>query len=159
MRALTPAERGLNRPIQPALFKPGTPGTGRRPPRPGETRRRRHEEAERQWAIVKALRRFGYLVKETSEHRRPVRCECGNLFTPAGGSGIDRGIGDLLISRRDWGGIWLMLECKADEKAPVRPEQRALRDTGYLWVCWTVQMALDAVAAFEERHSLMGRGL
>lgn len=107
---------------------------------------------------MKALRLHSYLVKQTSEHRRAVRCQCGNVFTPAGGTGVDKGIGDLLVSHPDWGGCWLMLEIKPDDKAPVRPEQAALRDGGFLWVVWDVNQALNVVARFEIRHGFTPRG-
>lgn len=125
---------------QPSLFRKGATGTGRRP-QPGRapgTRQRRNEEASRQYWIVKTLRTHRYTVKETSQ-RINVQ-----------GSGIDRGIGDVLVTHISWPpNVWLMIEVKANEKSRVSPEQAELRDCGRLVVCWTVEQALRAVHEFE----------
>jgi hypothetical protein len=56
-------------------------------------------EAVLQRRVVGVLRFLGYIVLETNEHRRAVRCaKCGNTWTPGGGSGTSKGIADLIVS-------------------------------------------------------------
>src|SRR5204862_721075 len=71
-------------------------------------------EAEVQAEIVAALRQRGYIVLETSQHRRARPCpHCGQLSVPSGGMGHDAGVPDLLVSHPAWlRGVWMGLECK-----------------------------------------------
>lgn len=104
-------------------------------------------EEDIQAAIMDALRRRGYTVKQTSEHRRRIQClECGKWFTPDNGRGCDAGVPDLLVSHVSWPPyLWLGMEVKT-ESGRLSPAQQELEREHRIVVVRGVEDALGALA-------------
>jgi hypothetical protein len=106
------------------------------------TRRSGDTEEQLQQTIVQALRLAGFVVLQTSRHRRRCRrCGCW----PAGGDGVDKGTPDLLV----WSpsrGAWIGAEIKGPHTR-VSPEQHALAEAGKIVLVRTVEEALACVQA------------
>ncbi len=95
-------------------------------------------EAQVSREVARVLRLAGYRVSSTEEHRRRVRCpDCGQCFTPHGGTGVTQGNPDLLVTHERWRGMLLPGEVKGPRTA-LSPAQRALADQGLLRV-WRFQ--------------------
>lgn len=100
-----------------------------------------------QQCIVQGLTAYGYTVLVTS--RRLKRCRnCGAW--PGGADGATRGIPDLLVTRKGWGPRWIGLEVKGPTTR-VRPEQKALMESGMIVIVRSWEEAYDAVTTFKER--------
>ena len=138
-----------------------------------ESLRRQIEDSKSEEIIqkeaVSLLASKGYIVKETTHRykkpfckrcgRRDVKCgDCGGDIITDGAYGSSMGIADLLVSCKDWNlkNVWVMVEMKKNEKANVRPDQIELRDMGLSFVCWSADMALEAVRGFERLNNLRG---
>lgn len=119
---------------------------------PGRQSRAIHpSEAVVQSHIKGALRSRGYIVLETSEHRKREHCpKCGNSFASHNGRGCDKGIPDLLVTsgprcRHQWPvGVWVGIEVKG-HKTPLSPEQEYLLKLGAIYVVRSVDEAVDAI--------------
>jgi hypothetical protein len=103
---------------------------------PGET------EEQLQAVIVAALKLAGFVVLQTSRHRRRCRrCGCW----PAGGDGTDRGVPDLLVSSSSRSG-WVGIEVKGP-RTRVSVEQKDLAERGLVVVVRNPEEALAACQA------------
>jgi hypothetical protein len=117
----------------------------------------RESEAQVQASIVEVLRLLGFHVAETSERRPLVRCprrDCGELFRPHHGTGVTRGIGDLLVRHVDWPlALWLNLEVKSRTGRLTQEQERAV----LLGRIVVVRNAREAVDMVEYTHrTLLG---
>lgn len=105
-------------------------------------------EDDVQRVIVDGLRLHGYSVRVTSRRRKRCR-ECGQWS--AGGDGVDRGVGDLIVRRRTWRpGLAVVVEVKPP--GPVKwssPEQKAAAESGETVVVQSLEEALEALAKVE----------
>jgi hypothetical protein len=94
------------------------------------------KEEEIQSAIMLTLRASGYDVLSTVHRYKRVRCElCGALVWPKSGYGATKGLGDLLVTRREWpGNLYLMADVKR-AKGVLTSEQkeRQIRGKLYIW--------------------------
>lgn len=111
----------------------------------------KRSEDDVQQEIMVALRVRGYIVLQTSEHRRRVQCpHCDGWFTPKTGRGCDKGVPDLLIARDDWlAGVWLGLEVKGGN-TKVSDEQKDLAARGRIFIVKSLaaaQVAISGIAA------------
>lgn len=110
-------------------------------------------EAAVQQGIVDALRWCGYTVKVTGKPKKAVQCLwCLRWFVPRKGEGTsnDRAVADLLVMRAAFGPFALQLEVKA-QGGRLSPEQRELAGAGLIVIVRSVDDALAAAAAAEER--------
>lgn len=84
-------------------------------------------EEDASQAVILFLRTHGYEVFDTTTKRKRVQCsQCGEWMWPAGGTGVTKGIADLLITRDNWPPYVLMaLELKGTATA-ISPEQADL---------------------------------
>lgn len=122
------------------MVKPGSTASACRAP----------TEAQIQNTILDGLRALGYTVLSTSEHRRAIACpHCHGLFTPSGGRGVDKSIPDLLVGDEQ-GGVWIGLEVKS-ASGRLRPGQAELATKGLIRVVRSLEEALDAVSAINEK--------
>jgi hypothetical protein len=107
-------------------------------------------EAAVQANIVRELRKIGYEVLETSEHRKRERCpKCGASIVSNAGRGCDKGIPDLLVTHESWPeGSWAGLEIKG-HSTQISPEQRDLYNRFRVFIVYSLSQALDALARVE----------
>lgn len=104
-------------------------------------------ESDVQRTIVEGLRALGYVCLKTQP--RGV-WKAGRRH----GTGIDKGVPDLILSRAGWG-CWLGLEVKGPKTA-LSPEQKKLEEEGILCVCRSWEDAIGFVRDFEGRFDLHG---
>lgn len=110
----------------------------------------KQSEDDVQQSIITLLRLKGYEVLQTSEHRRRVQCpHCTQWSTPYGGSGCDKGVPDLIVSRDSWpAGTWLGIEVKGP-KTKVSAAQKTLAELNRIFIVRSATAALEVVIEFE----------
>ncbi len=112
----------------------------------------------------RTIRRFeahGYIVLETSEHRRKIQCMqrdregkqvagCGRWFTPPGGRGTDKAIPDLFVHHPSKYPpyLWIGIEMKGTDTI-LSPEQALLAAQNAIAVCRSDDEAWKAVQFVE----------
>lgn len=110
------------------------------------------KEDEIQRDIINALRLLGYIVLETSEHRRVEQCpKCKERMTSTQGRGCTPGVPDLLVSHLDFPPLCLLgLEVKGP-KTPITSAQSNLARLHRIIIVYSVQEALDAVRGAHQK--------
>jgi hypothetical protein len=83
-------------------------------------------EEEIQAAAIRLLELSGYLVMQTTNRPKSVRCSCGEMVPPNRHYGATMGVPDLLVTRETWpAGVFLGIELKLSTGS-VQPEQALL---------------------------------
>lgn len=100
-------------------------------------------EAEIEGCIVHGLRALGYLVWKT----QPRGVWAGSRRH---GTGVDKGIPDLLVAREEWGPVRLPLEIKRVGGTLSREQEELVRK-GMMYVARSWEDALAALRDFETR--------
>lgn len=92
-----------------------------------------------QRSLIEYLELHGITVYATS--RVMKRCQkCGQF--PGGSDGVTKGLPDLMLTRPDWHGGFIGIECKG-EKTPASVEQKAAAAQGHYAICRTIKEATE----------------
>lgn len=103
-------------------------------------------ETDVQRTIVEGLRALGYEVWKTQPRGVWRKSQ-------PHGTGIDKGVPDLLVGRQSWGCLRMALEVKGP-KTPLSPEQQDLYDREMLYVCRSWEDAIASLVQFEAAWGL-----